>query len=393
MNPRKKVAAIVTEYRRFSHADVIVGKILEGFDQQGGPGPDLQLVSMYVDQFPEKDMSRDLAPKYGFRIIASIEEALTLGGDRLAVDGVLSIGEHGKYPTNEKGQILYPRRRFFEGIVAAFERCRQVVPVFNDKHLAAVWSDAKWMYDKARELFIPFMAGSSLPVTWRVPPLTLPRGCRLREAVALGYGPTEGYGFHTLEVLQCMVERRQGGETGVSQVQYLSNETMWQVFEDGRVSQETFEAGLATIPGRIPGDYRAMCSRDKSAGVFLVDYRDGLRAAAFLLNGCVVEGKSAAFAFAGRLADQDKPAATHFHLQSEPPFGHFGYLLKAIEHMIQTNHPAYPVERTLLTTGILDAGMTSRHLGGQPVPTPHLDIRYEGSDWPHAPGPPPPPKP
>src|SRR6516164_7854850 len=102
---RKKVTAIITEYRRWSHADVIVGKILEGYDHQGGPGPDLRLVSMYVDQFPANDLSRGLARKHDFTIYDSIEKALTLGGNQLAVDGVLCIGEHGKYPTNTRGQI------------------------------------------------------------------------------------------------------------------------------------------------------------------------------------------------------------------------------------------------------------------------------------------------
>jgi hypothetical protein len=163
----KRVAAIVTEYRRHSHADVIVGKILEGFNHDGGAGPNLRLVSMYVDQFPDKEMSRDLAKKHGFQLYDTIEGALTLGKKDLAVDGVLCIGEHGTYPRNDQGQILYPRRRFFEGVAASFQKCKKAAPVFNDKHLAATWADAKWMYDKARELFVPFLAGSSLPLTWR----------------------------------------------------------------------------------------------------------------------------------------------------------------------------------------------------------------------------------
>jgi hypothetical protein len=102
--PRKKrVAAVVTEYRLNSHADVIVGKILEGFDHKGGGFPDLELVSMYVDQFPDNDMSRALAKKHGFRLCQTIDEALTLGGNKLVVDGVLLIGEHGKYPCQRKG--------------------------------------------------------------------------------------------------------------------------------------------------------------------------------------------------------------------------------------------------------------------------------------------------
>src|SRR5712691_8019199 len=98
---RKRVAAIVTEYRRHSHADVIVGKILEGFLHDGKEFPNLQLVSLYVDQSPPGDLSRDLAKKHGFTIFDTIEKALTAGGKELAVDGVLCIGEHGNYPKNE----------------------------------------------------------------------------------------------------------------------------------------------------------------------------------------------------------------------------------------------------------------------------------------------------
>jgi hypothetical protein len=389
MNAPKKVAAIITEYRTNSHADVIVGKILEGFDQQGGPGPDLKVVSMYVDQFPEKDMSRDLAKKHGFAITRTIEEAVTLGGNTVAVEGVLSIGEHGKYPSNEKGQYLYPRRRFFEEIVKAFEKSKKVVPVFNDKHLAATWSDGKWMYDKARELFIPFMAGSSLPVAWRVPPLTLPKGCEFESVLAIGYGPTEGYGFHLLETLQCMVERRKGGETGVAAVQYLDNEHMFKTMDEGRWSKELLEAGLSYVPAKAKGDYRELCSKNKEAGVFLIDFRDGLKAAAVMLNGLAYEGHSGAFGFIARLKGQKGLAGTHFYLQNWAPFGHFGYLVKAIESMIHTGHPAYPVERTLLTTGMLDAAMTSRHEKGKRIETPYLDVKYQPLDWPFAPGPPP----
>src|SRR5437870_1338496 len=144
---KKPVAGIVTEYRKWSHADVILTKILKGYNLDGGEGPNLQLISLYVDQFPASDMSRDLARKYGFRIVDSIEGALTMGGRQLAVAGVLCIGEHGNYPVNSKNQRLYPRRRFFEAVMRTFEKCKKSVPVFTDKHLAPTWEDAKWMVD------------------------------------------------------------------------------------------------------------------------------------------------------------------------------------------------------------------------------------------------------
>jgi hypothetical protein len=384
MSEPKKVAGVVTEYRRHSHADVIVGKILEGFHHDGGAGPNLKLVGLYVDQFPAGDLSRALARKYGFAIRESIADALTLGGKELAVDGVLCIGEHGKYPKNDKGQVLYPRRRFFAEVADTFVRCKKVVPVFSDKHLAATWTDAKWMYDRARELFVPLLAGSSLPVTWRRPPLQLPKNCDLVEAVQVGYGPLEGYGFHALEALQCLAERRRGGETGVKAVQCLQGEAMWQALDQGRWSKPLLEAALARVPAHAAGDYRGPTAKAADAAVFLVEYRDGFRAAVAMMNGWVHEGDGGAFCFAGQLKGEEKPAGTHFYLQQPDPFAHFAYLVKAIEATIQTGHAVYPVERTLLTTGILDAVMTSRAEGNRRLETPHLAIRYQPTDWPFA---------
>jgi hypothetical protein len=385
--PKKRVAAAVTEYRYHSHADVLVGKILEGYLYDGGAGPNLQLVSLFVDQFPHDDMSRHLARQYHFRICANIEEALTLGSGQLAVDGVLCVGEHGHYPTNAQGQILYPRRRFFAEVVRTFEKCKRVVPVFNDKHLAATWDDARWMYDRARDLGIPFMAGSSLPLTWRRPPLQLPKGCQVTEAVQVGYGPLEGYGFHALEALQCMVERRAGAETGVQAVQCLRGEAMWRALDEGRWSKALLEAALARVPAHATGDYRELTAKDPQATVFLIDYRDGLRAAVAVMNGYVHEGDGGAIVFAANLKGRSAPVVTHFYLQQPDPFAHFIFLLKAIDHMIQTGHPAYPVERTLLTTGILDAAMRSRAEGQRRLETPHLAIAYQPRDWPFVTGP------
>src|SRR5438045_106571 len=169
-----RIAAVVTEYRENSHADVIVGKFLAGCKAVDLDfRPRVRIASLYLDQTPGNDTGREIAEAYGVRIYPTIEGALCLGGERLAVDGVLSIGEHGRYPYNEIGQHLYPRRRFFDAAAGVMRRSGRAVPLFNDKHLAASWADAKAMYDTARELKIPFMAGSSVPVSWRKPELRI----------------------------------------------------------------------------------------------------------------------------------------------------------------------------------------------------------------------------
>lgn len=383
MREVKKVAAVVTVYRKWSHTDLIAGKIIEGYLHDGGARPDLKLVSMYVDQFGPQDLSRAMAKKYGFRLYDTIAGALTQGGKQLAVDGVLCIGEHGDYPTNARGQILYPRRRFFAEVCKVFEKSKRSVPVFNDKHLAAAWEDAKWMYDRARELFVPLLAGSSIPVTWRRPELQLARNTELTSAVQIGYGPFEGYGFHTLEGLQCMVERRKDGETGVKAVQCLQGEEMWKALDAGRWSKEAFDAGLKLVDSHSPGDMRKLTSKPEG-GVFLIEYRDGFQAAVALLNGWIYEGKGGNFNFGCRVKGQDHPLATQFFMQQPDPFGHFIQLVKAIESLMHTSHAPYPVERTLLTTGMLDALMISKSEKNRRVETPYLGITYQPSEWPFA---------
>lgn len=373
---RKKlpVAAVVTTYHTNSHADVLVGKILEGWRQANGPGPDLELASLYTDQIHARDLSRGLAERHGFRIAKTIDEAVTLGGDRIAVAGVLSIGEHGNYPDNELDQKMYPRRRFLDEIIAAMDRCDQFVPIFNDKHLAFNWRDARHMYDSAGSRNIPFMAGSSLPVTWRYPAVEFPRGRRITEAMSVGYGGMEAYGFHAIESLQCLVERRQLGESGVAAITAVTGDQIWQAEKDGKWNRQLLQAALTTFDESVDRlEQRLDADR---AALYLIEYNDGLRATVAMLNGVIGQ-----FATACRIQGQTEPYASWFRLEEQQPFGHFEHLLRAIEHMVQTGQPAYPVERTLLTTGILDRVMQSLHQGGARLLSPELWIRYNPTDW------------
>lgn len=370
-----RIAAIVTEYRLNSHAEVILSKFLEGCKTLDVDfRPRVRIASMYMDQVPSNDMGLDAAARHGVKVFPSVEEALTLGGDKLDVDGVLIIGEHGHYPYNEVGQHMYPRRRLFEAVAGVIRRSGRPVPVFNDKHLAYAWADAKFMYDTAKELKIPLMAGSSVPTAWRRPDVQVPPGTEFTEALAIGYGGTEAYGFHALEGLQCMVERRKGGETGVRSVQCLSGDAVWAAADQGKWSWDLLHAALsrsesAAAATATPAQIRA---KTREPDAFLIEYRDGLRATVLMLYGLVDD-----FLFAGQIAGQKEPLSTLFWLQEGKPFAHFARLCEQVQPFLLTGKASQPVERTLLTGGILDRAMHSRHAGGEKLATPELDLRYQ----------------
>ena len=362
-----RVAALVTEYFRGSHADVLVTKILEGYDLYGErTNSRISLASMYLEQADEQDIGVGLAEKHGVPLFESIGEALAVGGTGVNVDGVVLIGEHGHYYENELGQQIYPRRRFFEAAIAAMVSAGRFVPIFNDKHLDQLYVDAKWMASTAKRLGVPLLAGSTLPLAWRDPALEWPLGVEVSEALVIAYGPIERYGFHALEALQCMVERRAGGETGVSSVQCLEGEAVWAAGREGHWSQELFDAALATIPTGPDADPE----RDTPNPIaFLVEYASGLRGTVILLDEFVTS-----FGFAAKRGDQVD--ACEFFLQDYPPHGHFTFFLRQIETMVLTGAAPYPAERTLLTTGVMDAAMHSRWKGHVPLATPELDVVY-----------------
>jgi len=383
---RPKLAAVTTSYFKYSHTQHIVDRFLDGYGWNGTyHHPPMDLVSLYVDQHPKNDLSRERAARHpAMKLCPTVAEALTLGGSKLAVDGVVLVGEHGDYPRNEKGQTKYPRYELFQQIVEVFRSSGRSVPVFNDKHLSWNWEWARKMYDESREMGFAFMAGSSLPVTWRTPSVEMPLGARVREAVSIGYGNVDSYDFHGLETLQCMVERRRGGETGVKWVQAYRGANFWKALRDGVWSRELMDSALCrshTLKPARPGfndvfpTLEEMQQMVPNPVAYHYEHHDGLKSTMILLAGMIRD-----FNFAAYVDGQRKPFSTQMYLPM--PDGRttlanfFSPLVNNMEKMFLTGKPTYPVERTLLTTGLTAAGVESLYQKEARVETPHLAIAY-----------------
>jgi hypothetical protein len=381
--PPKRIAIVATIYRYLSHAQHMGDRFLVGYPYAGAwHKPDMKVVSLYVDQKPDGDQSGDRAKEFGFQVYPTIAEALRCGGKELAVDAVLIIGEHGNYPRNDKGQILYPRYEFFEQCVKVFEQDGRAVPVYNDKHLSYSFEKAKAMVDASRRLTFPMLAGSSIPVTWRLPAIDLPIGSRIEEALMVGVGGSDPMDFHALEGLQCMVERRRGGETGVKAVQLLEGDAVWKAGEDGRYSKALLTAalsrsdtplGLTVTDGRTQdlvksGELQKLV---KKPAAYFIEYRDGLKATMLMLDLAVKD-----FNFAARVNGQ-QIQSTQFLLTPEPNVTYSACLMHKVEQMFESGVAPYPVDRTLLVSGMLESCLTSKIQDHARLETPHLSVAYK----------------
>lgn len=377
---RPKIAAVFTQMFERSHAYHIV-------EAHSGPylfngrmiDAGVDVVSWYVDQYPpgDRDLAREAADRLGMPVYDTIAGALTLGGRELVVDGVLLIGEHGDYPYNDLGQHMYPRKEFFDQIVEVYRHSGRTAPIFNDKHLSYRWDWAKEMYDTSREMGFAMMAGSSVPLAHRTPAFELAPGAEIDEAVSVHGGPLESYDFHALEVLQSIVESRRGGESGVSSVQVLAGDELMKAADEGRWSYELYEAALRAEAEHRDDTPDTQNPEDLKPGHgILLEYADGFRAASIQAGSSSVRWN-----FACRLTGEKQSRATTFY---PGPWGNrclFRALSHAIQHLFITGEPAYPVERTLLVSGILDVAMHSHHEGGVLKQTPELEFAYEPVDF------------
>ncbi|HZY62154.1 MAG TPA: hypothetical protein VFE38_06465 [Edaphobacter sp.] len=433
-----RLAVLGSDYRVGSHLQGIADRFLVGYPHQGDwYMPHVQVVSLYVDQrvrraearpsgyelsmrqgsmgrfpFPKEaaaeraaraksggrarrqrseeetaagDLSEARAQQFGFKVYRNIPEALRCGGDRIAVDAVLAIVEQDHdmpYPSNDRGQVLLPRYDFFQQCAQVFEEEKHAVPYFNHKQLSFSFDEAQNMVKTAARLKFPLLAGSSMPVTWRLPDVDIPLGASVQEAVMVGVGGFDGMDFDALDAMQAMLERRKGGETGVKAVQLLEGDDVWAAGKAGRWSHELLSSalsrsdtplGLTVLDGRTqnlaaPGVLQQLVP---NPAAYCIEYTDGTKASLLMLNGAIQD-----FNISARVAGHGM-VSTQFFMPPAPNNDATACLAGKIDQMYQSRTAPYSVERTLLTTGILEACLQSKHKLNQRLETPHLAVRYK----------------
>jgi hypothetical protein len=371
---RPRIACLVSYWAApRSHADWIVTKLLDGYWWQGAHTPSrVDVVSVYIHQFDTSGLGQKICKAKNIPIFKTVGEAVTLGGKDLAVDGVVIVAEHGDYPTNLKGQWMLPRWWIYQQVMRIFEKSKRSVPVFNDKHLSYSWDEAKWMFDKSRELNFPLTGGSSIPVYFRKPEIELDNDTPIKASVVLGGAADEGALFHCVDVLQAFVERRKGGETGVRSVQCIRGPETWKWTERNPWAGNLLEAVRKNFSLK-QGHFQEI----GQPNVCIVEYNDETKAAVF-------SAEDVGWTYAGEIEGRKDPTIISM-LGWPGPFSQY-HASNAQPHwiteMMVTKKEPFNAERLLLSTGIVSYNMESNWENGhytdigRRMETPFLNMSY-----------------
>jgi hypothetical protein len=376
---RKRVAVIVTEYRFNSHADVILGRLLGDF----GYLPKVEVASLYTDQVPDNDMSREAAARCNIPICPTIAETIERANADGGVDGVIIIGEHGDYPEDGKGRKHYPRRRFLTETLAALDGLGLRIPIFSDKHFSWSIEDTLWMYKQLKRRGIPFMGGSSIPHAPQVPTFDSAHLLGAKEIMVVSFSTTvEAYGYHALEVLQSIAEKRVGGVTGVRSVNVLEGAEVWEAMDRNEWPEDLMLSALAvkrtTLADQLQS-YEPLLppqphprEGDDPVWLFVIEYEDGTMGYVIQQNNLTEQWRFAvrngSGAIVSAICDSDL----------ERPFGHFETLTRLIEQFIITGIEPFPMERVLMSSGLIYYVLESLYYHKK-METPELRLHYRVS--------------
>jgi hypothetical protein len=388
-SPQKRIAAITSTFSMRSVADNIITRLLQGY-WIGNSFHESQcnVVSLYVDQMEAIGLGPRISEAYGIALTHSVPEALMSGKGSLAVDGVVLICDDDIDDVVRARSSQDLKFRLFEQIVNVFRKTGRSVPVFCAGRLAADLDHAKRMQQWSREMSFPLMAGAPTAVTFRRPDLDYPLphdfddaplGDRAHHELPLGVDFDEALvicpsglaaAFGGLEIAEAFLERRRGGETGVRSLECLLDAAVWKSAQDGHWSTELMHAAWARA--KETGNLRP--EEAEHPELCLIEYNDGTRSAILSLGDMVSE-----FLAAFRLKGRKEIDSTLCYMPAGSA-NEFSMLVEGITRMVMTGVCPYPIERSLLTTGVFFEWLGLRHQSGGKIETPTLNIAYAASE-------------
>ena len=176
-------------------------------------------------------------------------------------------------------------------------------------------------------------------------PWSFPGAAEVQEAVCVGYGGIDSYDFHGLESFQCLVERRRGGETGVTAVQAVRGSAVWDAAGRGgscerRALPELLEACLCrsfTLASPRPGyghvlpELAQMPALARDPVMYRIEYVDGLKSTLLMLSGLVTD-----FTVAVRIKQQAELLSTQMYLPGLTPGQTLPNFFSPLAHHIET---------------------------------------------------------
>ena len=200
----------------------------------------------------------------------------------------------------------------------------------------------------------------------------------------VGEGGSDPMDFHALEAMQCMMERRKGGETGVK---VGADDRRRRGLEGGRgramvegaAECGSFAQRYAAGPDRQGRAHAGSCGIGRATEAvpripprISLSTADGLKTTLLMLDGAVKD-----FNFAARVKGMAASSRRSFFLTPVPNVTYSACLVNKIEEMFATGVAPYPVERTLIVSGMLESCLTSKVQGHQRLETPHLSVKYQ----------------
>src|SRR5690606_4454574 len=125
---------------------------------------------------------------------------------------------------------------------------------------------------------------------------------------------------------------------------------VWAAIDAGKISLQLVNAACDKIKNKATGSMRELV---KMPYAVIVNYKGGTKGAILMLNEYVNSG----WAYAAKVGG--KVEATEFVLDNSMSYSHFSYLTLNIQKFIVSGKPPVPIERNLLTSGIIDQGIRS----------------------------------